>query len=300
MIPKSPETGEILAKLIAKAIDGPAALIGAACVATLSVAKYIVGCVDGGMASDVRAIKDSLLRKIEAEGDAATADAKRRLADATEATNRATLHKRNDRIARAERAQLEAQAAKTQAEADATRSDAKTRRLQAEAEAQARLMKAQARLIDAIGKLRQEGGDIFFDREALQKMLGAGLPPEGRPDIEEASPEGPEQTSSASPSDKRVGAAWSVPDTASDAVREYIGALSEDHLILVAFKRRLYGGSWDPMIDDLRNRLAGKPYSFKLVGRIQDDIERVEEMRRFEIENQVDLADYVRDLKEGE
>jgi hypothetical protein len=61
----------------------------------------------------------------------------------------------------------------------------------------------------------------------------------------------------------------------------------------VALKGHLYGGAWQPMLDDLRNRLAGKPYIFKLVHRIQDDIQRIEEMQRFEAEHGVDLTDYV-------
>ena len=63
--------------------------------------------------------------------------------------------------------------------------------------------------------------------------------------------------------------------------------------MLVALKSQLYGGTWEPMLDDLRNRLTGKPYIFKLVHRIQDDIERIEAMRTFEAEHGVDLADYV-------
>jgi hypothetical protein len=47
------------------------------------------------------------------------------------------------------------------------------------------------------------------------------------------------------------------------------------------------------MLDDLRNRLAGKPYIFKLASRIQDDIERIEQMQKFEADHKVDLADYV-------
>ena len=86
----------------------------------------------------------------------------------------------------------------------------------------------------------------------------------------------------------------SSPDrNVANAVAEYVNRLSEEHKMLVALKSQLYGGSWDPMLDDLRNRLAGKPYIFKLVHRIQDDIERIEEMRRFEAEHKVDLADYV-------
>jgi hypothetical protein len=76
-------------------------------------------------------------------------------------------------------------------------------------------------------------------------------------------------------------------------VAAYVGSLSQEHRMLVGLKAQLYGGSWDQMLDDLRNRLAGKPYIFKLVNRIQDDIERIEQMRRFEAEHHVDLADYV-------
>jgi hypothetical protein len=79
----------------------------------------------------------------------------------------------------------------------------------------------------------------------------------------------------------------------NEAVTSYVNSLSQEHKMLVALKSHLYGGSWTPMLDDLRNRLAGKPYIFKLVHRIQDDIGRIEEMQRFEAEHGVDLADYV-------
>ncbi len=77
------------------------------------------------------------------------------------------------------------------------------------------------------------------------------------------------------------------------AVADYVDNLHEEHRMLVALKTHLYAGSWEPMLDDLRNRLLGKPYIFKLVNRIQDDIERIEEMRRFETEHKIDLARYV-------
>ena len=76
-------------------------------------------------------------------------------------------------------------------------------------------------------------------------------------------------------------------------VAEYIDRLGDEHKMLVALKAHLYGGSWEPMLDDLRNRLAGKPYIFKLANRIQDDIERIEEMQKFEVEHDIDLADRV-------
>ena len=79
----------------------------------------------------------------------------------------------------------------------------------------------------------------------------------------------------------------------SDAVRDFVDRLSDEHRMLVILKAQLYGGTWEPMLDDLQNRLAGKPYIFKLVNRIKDDIERIKQMRKFEEEHNVDLAQYV-------
>jgi len=79
----------------------------------------------------------------------------------------------------------------------------------------------------------------------------------------------------------------------SGAVRAFVDGLSEEQRMLVVLKRQLYGGSWEPMLGDLRNRLAGEPYIFKLANRIEDDIGRIDEMREFEGEHGVDLADYV-------
>ncbi len=80
---------------------------------------------------------------------------------------------------------------------------------------------------------------------------------------------------------------------AEKAVADYVGRLSEEHKMLLALKVHLYGGSWEPMLDDLRNRLAGKPYIFKLAHRIEDDIKRIEQMQEFETEHRVDLAEHV-------
>ena len=74
---------------------------------------------------------------------------------------------------------------------------------------------------------------------------------------------------------------------------DYVRTLSEEYRMLIVLKHQLYGGSWEPMLDDLRNRLDGKPYIFKLANRIQDDIERIEQMQKYERDHKVDLADYV-------
>ncbi|MBN2136255.1 MAG: hypothetical protein JW720_00460 [Sedimentisphaerales bacterium] len=76
-------------------------------------------------------------------------------------------------------------------------------------------------------------------------------------------------------------------------VSDYLHDLSNEHRMLVVLKKELYDGMWEPMLGDLQNRLAGKPYIFKLVNRIKDDIERIEDMRKFEAEHNLDLADYV-------
>ena len=79
----------------------------------------------------------------------------------------------------------------------------------------------------------------------------------------------------------------------NEAVTDFVRGLGEEHRMLVVLKRQLYGGSWEPMLDDLRNRLSGKPYIFKLANRIQDDIERIEEMLEFEAEHGIDLSEYI-------
>ena len=80
----------------------------------------------------------------------------------------------------------------------------------------------------------------------------------------------------------------------SKVVSDFINSLSEEHRMLVILKAQLYDGMWEPMLDDLQNRLSGKPYIFKLANRIQDDIRRIEEMQEFESEHDIDLADYIK------
>jgi len=75
-------------------------------------------------------------------------------------------------------------------------------------------------------------------------------------------------------------------------VRDFISSLSDEHRMLLVLKAELYDGTWEPMLDDLRNRLGGKPYIFKLANRIEDDIKRIEEMQKFETEHNINLADY--------
>jgi len=87
--------------------------------------------------------------------------------------------------------------------------------------------------------------------------------------------------------------AKSSSGAADKTVGDFVKNLTEEQRMLIVLKAQLYNGSWAPMLDDLRNRLTGKPYIFKLANRIQDDIERIEKLSAFENEHNVDLASYV-------
>ncbi len=76
-------------------------------------------------------------------------------------------------------------------------------------------------------------------------------------------------------------------------VQRFVEKLSDEHKMLIVLKKQLYGGSWEPMLEDLRNRLEGKPYIFKLTNRINEDIERINEMREFEERYDTDLCEHV-------
>jgi len=72
--------------------------------------------------------------------------------------------------------------------------------------------------------------------------------------------------------------------------REYYRSLSREERQLILLRDELYDGSWDEMVEDLRDRLAGKPYIFKLMNRIEEDLVRIEGLRRYEDEHGIDLG----------
>ena len=82
--------------------------------------------------------------------------------------------------------------------------------------------------------------------------------------------------------------------TANPTVGAFVKGLDEPQRMLVILKAQLYGGQWGPMLEDLENRLEGKPYIFKLANRIKDDVERIHRLQSFEEDNKVDLADFVK------
>ena len=74
----------------------------------------------------------------------------------------------------------------------------------------------------------------------------------------------------------------------------FLASLAEEEKMLVELRDELYDGSWESMLRDLNDRLKGRPYIYKLVNRIQDDIARIKKLRTFEKQNHVNLSDYGR------
>lgn len=75
--------------------------------------------------------------------------------------------------------------------------------------------------------------------------------------------------------------------------------LSEDEKMLIVLRDELYGGSWDSMIDDLKARLKGGPFVFKLMNRIPQDLARIRKLRAIERKNRINLGDYVKGGKKA-
>ena len=82
-------------------------------------------------------------------------------------------------------------------------------------------------------------------------------------------------------------------DSVDRQARQFVERLGREERMLVLLKRELYDGRWDDMIADLRARLEGRPYIFKLANRITEDLERIERLRAFEDAHGLDLSDYV-------
>jgi len=84
-----------------------------------------------------------------------------------------------------------------------------------------------------------------------------------------------------------------------DAHEDYVRSLAREEAQLLALRTYLYEGSWDDMVADLVARREGRPFVFKLQTRIEEDLQRIENLKRYEEENQVDLGRYARRTAEG-
>ncbi|MCE5277419.1 MAG: hypothetical protein ABFD92_14195 [Planctomycetaceae bacterium] len=75
--------------------------------------------------------------------------------------------------------------------------------------------------------------------------------------------------------------------------REFVAVATAEERMLLVLKREVYEGSWDEMEADLRGRLEGRPYIFKLAHRISEDLERIARLRQWETLHGMDLSEYV-------
>jgi hypothetical protein len=85
----------------------------------------------------------------------------------------------------------------------------------------------------------------------------------------------------------------SVSSDRQEKARRFVEGMTREERMLVVLRGELYDGQWSQMEADLRARLDGKPYIFKLVNRIEDDLARIARLRQFESDSDVDLCDYV-------
>lgn len=81
---------------------------------------------------------------------------------------------------------------------------------------------------------------------------------------------------------------------------KFVASLNPDERMLVTMREELYNGSWELMLRDLKDRLKGKPYIFKLVNRIQDDIQRIEKLQDYEKKHKINLANYLKEKEKEE
>ena len=72
--------------------------------------------------------------------------------------------------------------------------------------------------------------------------------------------------------------------------REFYTLLSREEKQLLLLRNELYGGSWEEMELDLRRRLERKPYVFRLMNRIEEDLARIDRLRAYEETHRTDLG----------
>lgn len=75
-------------------------------------------------------------------------------------------------------------------------------------------------------------------------------------------------------------------------IEEFVASLTPEERLLVRLKAELYEGSWDELVADLEARLHGRPYILKLATRIEDDLARIDRLRRSEVERRINLEDF--------
>lgn len=79
----------------------------------------------------------------------------------------------------------------------------------------------------------------------------------------------------------------------TDPHKAYFSGLSQEEKMLLILRDELYEGSWEKMRRDLEDRLNGRPYIFKLVHRIEEDLTRIEKLQSYELKHDINLATFL-------
>lgn len=79
-----------------------------------------------------------------------------------------------------------------------------------------------------------------------------------------------------------------------EEIQQVVSNLTNEDKLLIVLRNELYESSWDLFIKDLENRKQGKPYIFKLMKRIEDDLERIKKLKEFEEKHKINLFDYIK------
>ncbi|MBI4570138.1 MAG: hypothetical protein HY719_17235 [Planctomycetes bacterium] len=78
-----------------------------------------------------------------------------------------------------------------------------------------------------------------------------------------------------------------------DKVRQFVRKLSKEEKDLVRLRDAVYRCSWEEMRQDLNDRLAKKPYIFKISSNIERDLPLIDRLESWEKKNGVNLTDYL-------
>ena len=75
--------------------------------------------------------------------------------------------------------------------------------------------------------------------------------------------------------------------------KKFLDSLNKSEQMLVGHRDELYEGNWNNMKTDLEDRLVSKPYIFKLVKRIEEDLDGIKKLQVYEEKNKINLKDFV-------
>ncbi len=86
--------------------------------------------------------------------------------------------------------------------------------------------------------------------------------------------------------------------TQNKEIEEFVNNLTNEDKLLLILHNELYESSWELFIKDLENRRKGKPYIFKLMRRIEEDLERIKKLKEFEEKHKISLYEYIKEKKD--